>query len=323
MLLLAVTASPALASQEEPVWFWFASCGGLVMKLEVRLDQNIIYQSSFPLCRAERSSVYSEGQKKKLDFVFNAPRAIVWQGYRDEDNTTDPNQEIKGDIWLAGADPNAVILGVSFVSHGSIYMNTLHIAYPDRREVSEIESGLVIITEPVGCTLYSYAETNEVGLPKGPWSELFEVTSYRLVTCPDGKSGLLMTLKQTTLPLRYQSARWCPMGEGEGGRSSRWRFTGYDNAGHKVDEGEYLEEKMDANWISWHPNGVKHAEGYYSNGEPTGFHTSWHDNGEIAVTGNYLDGKADGIWVYRDSTGRIVKKVHWHLGKVIFTERFD
>jgi len=119
------------------------------MKLEVRLDHKIIYQSSFPLCRAERSSAHSEGQKKKLDFAFNAPRAIVWQGYRDEDNTTDPDQEIEGNIWLAGADPDVMLLGVSFRSRGSIYMNTLHIAYPDRREVSEIELGLVVITEPI------------------------------------------------------------------------------------------------------------------------------------------------------------------------------
>ena len=149
MLFTATTANPALPAQEGPVWFWFATCGGPVMKLEVRLDQKIIYQSSFPLCRAERSSAHSKGQKKKLEFVLKAPRAIVWQGYRDEDNTTDPDQEIEGNIWLAGADPDAMILGVSFVSRGSIYMNTVHIAYPDRRHVSEIEPGLVVITEPV------------------------------------------------------------------------------------------------------------------------------------------------------------------------------
>jgi len=149
MLLTVAIAGLAFASQEGPVWFWFAACGGPIMKLEVRLDQKIIYQSSFPLCRAERSSAHSEGQKKQLDFVFNAPRAIVWQGYRDEGNTTDSDQEIEGGIWLAGADPDVMLLGVSFMSRGSIYMNTLHIAYPDRRQVSEIEPGLVVITEPI------------------------------------------------------------------------------------------------------------------------------------------------------------------------------
>jgi hypothetical protein len=149
MFLVVAMASPALASQEGPVWYWFATCGGPTMKLEVRLDQRLIYESSFPLCRAERSSVHSEGQREKLDFVFKAPRAIIWQGYRDDGNTTDPNQEIECDIWLAGADPDAMWLGVGFTSRGSIYMNTLHIAYPDRREVSEIEPGLMIITEPI------------------------------------------------------------------------------------------------------------------------------------------------------------------------------
>jgi hypothetical protein len=150
MLLIAAMASPAFALQKGPVWFWFATCGGPTMKLEVRLDQKIIYQSSFPLCRADRSRVHSEGQKQGLDFVFNSPRTIVWQGYRDEDNTTHPGQEIEGSIWLAGADPQAMLLGVSFVSRGSTYMNTIHVAYPGRREVSEIEPGLLIITEPVG-----------------------------------------------------------------------------------------------------------------------------------------------------------------------------
>lgn len=151
MLLIITAAAPTVASDEGPVWFWFATCGGPVLRLEVRLDQKIIYESSFPLCRAERSSAHSKGQTKKLDFVFNAPRAIVWQGYRDEgeDNTTGQNQEIEGNIWLAGADPDAMILGVSFLSRGSIYMNSLHIAYPDRRAVAEIEPGLLVITEPV------------------------------------------------------------------------------------------------------------------------------------------------------------------------------
>ncbi len=149
MLLAGAIAGRALASQEGPVWFWFTTCGGPVMKLEVRLDQKTIYQFSFPACRTDRLSTNNVGQKKILEFVFNAPRAIVWQGYRDEDNTTNPDQEIEGNIWLAGAEPDAMILGVSFVSRGAIYMNTLHIAFPDRRHVSEIESGLVVITEPI------------------------------------------------------------------------------------------------------------------------------------------------------------------------------
>jgi hypothetical protein len=73
----------------------------------------------------------------------------VWKGYRDEDNTTKPNQKIEGAIWLAGADPNALFLGVSCIANNKIYMNTIHIAHPSRRDVSEIASGLVVITDMI------------------------------------------------------------------------------------------------------------------------------------------------------------------------------
>jgi hypothetical protein len=150
MLLAGAVGGPALPSQEGPVWFWFTSCGGPAMNLEVRLDQKVLYKSSFPLCRAERSSVHSQGQARKLHFVFRPRRAIVWQGYREEDDTTDANQRIEGDIWLAGADPDALLMGISFSSHDSIYLNTIHIAHPARRDQSEVASGLVVITNPVG-----------------------------------------------------------------------------------------------------------------------------------------------------------------------------
>lgn len=120
------------------------------MNLEVRLDQKVIYKSSFPLCRAERSSVHSQGRARKLHFLFKPRRAIVWRGYKDEDETTDPNQPIAGDIWLAGADPDALLIGISFSTHDSIYMNTIHIAHPARRDQSEVAAGLVVITNPVG-----------------------------------------------------------------------------------------------------------------------------------------------------------------------------
>jgi hypothetical protein len=142
-------ASPALASEEGPVWFWFAECGGPTMRLEVQLDQKVIYTSSFPLCRAERSSTYSDGQKSKLQFSFTPGRPIVWTGYRDEDDTTGPGQALEGDIWLAGADPDDMMLGVGFIAEDTIYMNTIHIAYPDKPSQTEIASGLTVLTTPI------------------------------------------------------------------------------------------------------------------------------------------------------------------------------
>jgi hypothetical protein len=146
---LTVVMNSVRASQEGPVWFWFATCGGPAMALEVRLDRGIIFKSSFPLCRADRSSIYARGNSKGLHFAFKPHRAIVWQGYRDKDDTTRANQVIEGDIWLAGSDPDALLLGVDFTSSDTIYMNTIHIAHPTQRDRTEIARGLVVTTYPI------------------------------------------------------------------------------------------------------------------------------------------------------------------------------
>ncbi len=148
LLVSTVRASPAIASQEGPVWFWFGTCNGTALNLEVKFDQKLVYKSSFPICRTERAKIPDSISNKALDFVFISPRAITWKGYRDVDNITGPNQKLDGQIWLAGSDPDDLVLGVAFMSGKSIYMNTIHVADPDRKSVTEIERGLVIITEP-------------------------------------------------------------------------------------------------------------------------------------------------------------------------------
>ncbi|MBI3853879.1 MAG: hypothetical protein HY298_26945 [Verrucomicrobia bacterium] len=139
---------PEVGSEEKPVWFWFAG-DGPQMSLQVRLDQKIIYETKFPIRHAKRSSAYSKGQEKAIHYSFTSARAIVWQGYKDADETTAANQKILGDIWLAGADPDCLILGIAFGGQDSNYMNTLHIAHPNQRDESTIASGLVIFTAPI------------------------------------------------------------------------------------------------------------------------------------------------------------------------------
>lgn len=172
---------------------------------------------------------------------------------------------------------------------------------------------------------HSSAALDGDGPLKWQWPDLFEVSSFKEVICPDGKTGILMTLKvkSTLLPQRYHTARWCPMCETDAETCSRWMFTSYHKTGHKVDEGEYLDGEMHGKWISWHPNGVKEAESHYANGKQVGSFTGWHDNGAIAVTGSYLDGKPHDVWVYRATDGRVVKKIHWQAGEFISIEKFD
>jgi hypothetical protein len=150
VLLVALTgiSSAAVASSEGPVWYWFAACGGPTMKLEVRLDDKLIFASSFPLCRTLRDGSGSEGKSKKLEYSFAPNRALIWSGYKDEPEVSPAGQAIEGDIWLAGADPSVAILGVSFRTPFSNLMNTLHLAYPNKPSRSEVAPGLVIVTTP-------------------------------------------------------------------------------------------------------------------------------------------------------------------------------
>ena len=155
-VLFVVVALNAFArspqrTQEGPVWFWNASCGGPTMTLEVRLDKTVLYRSSFPLCRADRyplNRVNSQGHTNDIHFSFRPQRPILWEGYRDTSDTTAAGQLIKCDLWQAGADPDDLLFGVSFVSAHTIYMNTIHIAHPDKRDETEIAKGLFVVSHP-------------------------------------------------------------------------------------------------------------------------------------------------------------------------------
>jgi len=150
ILLAGGIVGAAHAGERAEVWGWFASCEAPKMNLEVRLDRTVIYKSTVPICQAERSTFQRDSEHQLLRFSFTPKRAIVWKGYRDDDsNTTPPNQPIDGDVWLAGSEPDVLLLGVSFSVQRTGYMNTIHIAHPFQRDQTEIASGLFIITQPV------------------------------------------------------------------------------------------------------------------------------------------------------------------------------
>jgi hypothetical protein len=149
-IVLAIPMSTVQGFPEDPVWFWFTTCGGPALGLELRLDRTIIFKSSFPLCRANRSSISGKANQKRLHFAFKPPRAIVWEGYGDnEGHPTPANQVIDGDIWLAGSDPDELLLGVSFIRSNTIEMNSIHIAHPGRRDQTEMAPSLVLTTYPI------------------------------------------------------------------------------------------------------------------------------------------------------------------------------
>ena len=62
---------------------------------------------------------------------------------------TRSTDSIEEDIWEAGGEPDALILGISFDTGKQILLNTLHIARLDKQMSSELDNGLFITTYPV------------------------------------------------------------------------------------------------------------------------------------------------------------------------------
>jgi hypothetical protein len=159
---LALAMTPAAPASRKPAgqrhvpasapadsaWYWFATCHGPAMTLEVRLDSASVYQSTFPLCRGDSASGASQGQDARIAFWFEPRRSIIWQGYKDADDTTRPRRRIEGDIWEAGADTDDLLLGVSFSTSGRILMHTTHPAHPTRADSTYIAKGLIVLTYP-------------------------------------------------------------------------------------------------------------------------------------------------------------------------------
>jgi hypothetical protein len=136
------------SSDSDSVWFWFAACGGPMMTVEIQFDHRILSQTSFPICKAPRGSAYGKGEQGAISYTFNPGRSIIWEGYRNNHDTTPANQRVTGDIWQAGADAEDLLIGISYSVPDRIAMNTIHIAYPARTDTSEIARGLFVITYP-------------------------------------------------------------------------------------------------------------------------------------------------------------------------------
>lgn len=132
--------------------------------------------------------------------------------------------------------------------------------------------------------------------------------------CPDKESCYCVRYTAASnIPVRYAKAKYCLSKRTPDG-FVLLKFTAWDECKNKVDEGYFLDEKMQGLWISWHPNGNKAAEGQYENGKQIGTFTTWHESGEVAVTGQHKNGRPDGEWLYRDRNGRLEKRLKWEEG---------
>ena len=148
--LLIVTLSPVAFPQSSPqqsenVWFWFGDCPEpSVMGVQVLLDGKSIYQSHFRACKMNRTAGNTETEQKiRASFHFSGGH--TFQGTYDTRKT----ERIEGTIWQAGADPDDILLGVSFLAHDQILLNTIHISRPGEPTESTLDPGLIIKTYPI------------------------------------------------------------------------------------------------------------------------------------------------------------------------------
>src|SRR6267378_3946043 len=147
-----LSATGLLAQVHDTVWVWNAECHHpSIIAIRVRLDSTTLYQSSIPTCR------WGPGREKgKSSFRFTPRRALVWYGYRsDEDasgkdpgDTTAPNTRFEVDLWQAGGEVDAIELGVTADAPDGLHMNTIHMLSPTERVEAVLAPGLVLATWP-------------------------------------------------------------------------------------------------------------------------------------------------------------------------------
>lgn len=102
LALWILLGSPATTSDRNslPVWFWFATCDGPVMGLEMKFDGAVLYHTEFPICKADFSSSKRQGEDSgKIRFLFKPGRSITWEGYRDPATVTAAGHAMNVEIW--------------------------------------------------------------------------------------------------------------------------------------------------------------------------------------------------------------------------------
>lgn len=146
LLLFAVLlAAPAFAQypvqQKAPdiVWTWSKKCDATKqLKVTVRLEHKLLYEGLLPICRGNRSA-----EDGRAEFHFSSDHLFGGE-YRAR-----KTDAIEGDIWQAGGETDAIMLGISLATKKQVMLNTLHMAKPDKQTSAELDNGFYITTSPV------------------------------------------------------------------------------------------------------------------------------------------------------------------------------
>jgi hypothetical protein len=147
-----------------------------MLSVEVQFDGKAVFTSPAPLCLGGQAASKAR-RPKKQSFSFLPGRPIRWAASHEEEEmarerdrnagrregTKERESEraeqerearqaqrpVRGRIWIAGTDPKAPLLAVSFAS-GETMINLIHVALPDRPAQTHAAPGLFVLTTPVG-----------------------------------------------------------------------------------------------------------------------------------------------------------------------------
>jgi hypothetical protein len=139
--LPAVLSPQEAPASRERLWTWFGNCNeDRRIAIELLMNGKVVYHSSFPIC-----PISDPSKETKKTVAFSIKGGHVFQG----EYHTSQTQTIEGNIWQAGADPDAILLGVSFSAANRVLLNTIHVAKPYSVSRSDIDRGIVVRTFPL------------------------------------------------------------------------------------------------------------------------------------------------------------------------------
>jgi hypothetical protein len=119
---------------------WVAECrSGRPLGLNVLLADSLVYHTSLQVCKRERTEI----PQRQWHFSFTSTKALQWAN-----DSTVPGEAISGDIWQAGGDSDALLLGVTMFAHNQILVNSIHVSSAQRASVTPIDAILVVRTTP-------------------------------------------------------------------------------------------------------------------------------------------------------------------------------
>jgi hypothetical protein len=144
---LAPVAGAGQSSRPSPndvVWHWYGPCAGKdSLVLDVTLDGQPVYRSTFPICKQRRGDIKPEPQQRMLEFHLNAAPKRFRAG------SEKGVQSIRTNVWEATQETYGIRFGFSFSTEERVLLNTIHVARPGASARSEQVRGLVITTRPV------------------------------------------------------------------------------------------------------------------------------------------------------------------------------